>query len=192
MSVSSDVGNKLLAWMLAGTGTLLAYSAYKNRAPWDVLRDINGPPLATATGTGTAAGFTGSNYSGSIPRLRQIANREIPPTLVAIQPCGQLDMDAAASKARIDTKLGKVIPAASCNDAYRSFAIQAQAASRGETINGKPRFADPNKGLHVVGLAFDIHSDFNNADVYQAFREDGWHQTRPIDEPWHWSYGVRG
>ncbi len=188
MSVSSDVGNKLLAWMLAGAGTLLAYSAYKNRAPWDVLRDINSTPFTGSVASGgTAAGFAGSNYSGSIPRLRQIANREIPPTLVAIQPCGQLDMDAAASKARIDAKLGKVIPAASCNDAYRPISTQAEGYARDPN-----RFAHPSKGLHVVGLAFDIHADFNTPDVYQAFREDGWHQTRPIDEPWHWSYGVRG
>ncbi len=186
MSVSSDVGNKLLAWLMAGTGTLLAYSAYKNRAPWDVLRDINGAPLTATAGTSAAAGFTG-NYGGSIPRLRQIANREIPPTLVAIKPCGQLDMDAAASKARIDAKLGYVVPAASCNDAYRPIAVQAQGYA-----NNPSRFASPEKGLHVVGLAFDIHSDYNKPDVYQAFREEGWHQTRPIDEKWHWSFGVRG
>lgn len=188
MTVSSDVGNKLIAWLLTGTGTLLAYSAYKNRPPWDVLRDISGTTLVQ-TGSSVAtdpAGFTGT-YGGNIPRLRQIANREIPPTLVDIKPCGKLDIDAASSKARIDAKLGYVVPAASCNDAYRPINIQAQGHA-----NNPGRFADPNKGLHVVGLAFDIHSDYNNSEVYQAFREEGWHQTRPLDERWHWSFGVRG
>ena len=195
-----DVGSKLLAWVMTGTGALLAYSAFRNKSPLSVLRGIEGPSIS---GSGSASG-TGSGIFGSIPlptevagvssiaRLRMIANREIAPTLVAIQPYGQLDKDAAASLARIDTKHGYVVPASSANDAYRPFAVQAAAAARGEMINGKPRYADPNKGLHVVGLAFDIHSGFNKPEVWNAFRAEGWHQSRPIDEPWHWSYGVRG
>lgn len=188
MAVASDVSGKLLAWLAAGTGTLLAYSAFRNRAPWDVLRDIQGAPITagTVSGSGTASGFAGT-YTGSIPRLRKIANREMQPTLVAIQPCGKLDVDAAASKARIDKMLGTVIPAASCNDAYRDYATQA--AGYAENPN---RFANPDKGLHVVGLAFDIHSQYNNPKTWAAFLSEGWHQTRPIDESWHWSYGVRG
>lgn len=200
MAVNSDVSSKLMAWLMAGAGTLLAYSAVRNRKPWDVLRDVTGTPISDGAKVGTdlsggstgPMGFTGT-YGGSVPRLRQIANREIQPTLVDIQPCGKLDVDAAASKARIDQKLGYVVPASSCGDAYRSYADQAAAHASGELMpDGKPRFADPNKGLHVVGLAFDINSAYLKPEVFAAFKAEGWHQTRPVVEPWHFSYGVRG
>lgn len=191
MATDSDVGNKFLAWLLAGIGSLLAYSLYAKRLPLDIIRGIASGESIGGSGeaaSGQAQGFRTPTGNESEPvRLRLIANREMPPTLVPIQPHGQLDIAAAASKSRIDQALGYVVPPASVNDAYRPYAVQAAGYARDSN-----RFANPNKGLHVVGLAFDIHSDYNKPEVYEAFRKEGWHQTRPIDEPWHWSYGVRG
>lgn len=199
MPVSSDVGNKLLAWLAAGAGTLLAYSAFRNRAPWDVLRDIQGEPLSQSSGSGSsgAQGFastssagTGS-FSSSVPRIRAIANREAPPELVSIRPSGKLDKDAAASLERIHAKVGTVVPNVG---SYRSFASQAAARAGGEIMSdGSPRFGDPNKSLHVVGLAIDVRNDFmNRPDVIAAFTAEGWQRARISAEPWHWSYLVRG
>lgn len=190
-TVDSDVSSKFLAWLLAGIGSLLAYSLYAKKLPLDILRGISsGGSIGGSDSSGvlSASGLSQGTGNESEPvRLRLIANREMAPTPVPIQPHGQLDKAAAASKARIDRKLGYVVPPASANDAYRPYATQAAGYAR-----DPERYANPNKGLHVVGLAFDIHSDFNTPEVYNAFRQEGWHQTRPGDEPWHWSYGVRG
>lgn len=202
MAASSDVGTKLMAWLAAGAGTLLAYSAVKNRAPWDVLRDIEGAPIRTAGDVGSGnepGGFanpsatpTGS-FSASVPRIRQIANRELAPTLVGIKPFGKLDKDAAASFRRVQLAVGVDIPNAG---AYRSYAVQAAAYFGPDNTvlaDGSRRFADPRKSLHVVGLAIDIRSDYaGRQDVKDAMAAEGWQNPRPTAENWHWSYLVRG
>lgn len=183
MAVAPDVGSKLIAWLMAGTGTLLAYSAFRNRSPWDVLRDIEGEPLAARTPTGSFGESFGN--VGSIPRLRMIANREMKPDLVPIKPFGKLDRDAAASKERIDAKLGYVVPHVG---AHRTFATQAV-----KNANDPGRFASPGGSMHVVGLAIDIHNAYKDKpEVIQAFTEEGWHRYDPTGESHHWSYGVRG
>jgi len=201
MAANSDVGSKLLAWLAVGTGSLLAYSAYKNRAPWDVLRDINGPAIAEPTALKTSAnssgsGFYGSggggSFSASVPRIRQIANREIPPDLVKIRPSGTLDRDAAASYERVNQALGYALPN---TGTYRSFGEQsAHYYSNNETLSdGSPRFGNPNKSLHVVGLAVDVRADYvAKPEVKAALAAEGWQNPRPNAEPWHWSYLVRG
>lgn len=200
-TADSDVSSKFFAWLLAGVGSLLAYSLYAKKLPLDILqgissgRSIGSGDASSVSGSGAdpVSGLSRGTGNESEPvRLRMIANREMAPTLVPIQPYGQLDKAAAASKARIDAKLGYPVPASSANDAYRPYSVQAAGYASGDTIGGKPRYASPEKGLHVVGLAFDIHADYNKPEVYEAFRQEGWHQTRPVDEPWHWSYGVRG
>lgn len=196
MATTEDVSSKFLAWILAGVGSLLAYSLYAKKLPLDILRGISSGgsigsgDSATSSATGPQGLSQGTGNESEVVRLRMIANREMAPTLVPIQPNGQLDKAAAASKARIDAKVG--FPVENVG-AYRSFAEQAAGRAQGEIMSdGSPRFADPNKGLHVVGLAIDIHEKHRTAAVFQAFREEGWHQTRPGAEPWHWSYGVRG
>lgn len=196
----SDVGTKLLAWFAAGIGTLLAYSAYKNRAPWDVLRDINGPPIRVSTVGGSSSGPSGfyspgdtsGSFSSSVPRIRMIANREIPPALVDIKPSGKLDKDAAAALARAQAKVGYDFPN---TGAYRSYAVQAaNFFDNNETLSdGRQRFGDPRKSLHVVGLAIDIHSGHaSKPEVVAAMTAEGWQRPRPDAEPWHYSYLVRG
>ena len=195
MAADSDVSSKFLAWLLAGIGSLLAYSLYAKKLPLDILKGISsGASIGSgdaASSVGGPSGLSRGTGDESEPvRLRMIANREIAPTLVAIQPNGQLDIAAAASKARIDQKLGFAVENVG---SARSYAEQAAGRARGEVMSdGSPRFADPDKGLHVVGLAIDIHAKHNTAEVFEAFRQEGWHQTRPGAEPWHWSYGVRG
>jgi hypothetical protein len=202
MAAAPDVGNKLLAWLGAGAGTLLAYSAIKNRAPWDVLRDIQGPPIRSATSTsGTPSGIANpvsgptpsTSFGASVPRIRMIANREIPPELVAIKPSGQLDKDAAASFTRVQAKVGVDIPNVG---AYRSYATQAALYyGPGNTTlpDGGKRFAKPGTSLHEVGLAIDVRADYTNrSDVVAAMTAEGWQHVRPGADPDHWSYLVRG
>lgn len=57
------------------------------------------------------------------------------------------------------------------------------------------RFAPPNVTGHTRGLCIDVRwDDYFNADEKQLIRrillDHGWHQARPIDEPWHFSYGI--
>lgn len=197
MAASSEVGSRLLAWIMTGVGTLLAYSAYKGRPPWDVLRDVPGTTFGkwdVATGvalSGTVDATPSSSFSSSVPRIRMIANRETPPALVPIRPHGMLDKDAAASLERVFDAVGYTIPNVG---SYRSFGEQAAARARGEVMSdGAPRFADPNKSLHVVGLAIDLRADYAARPMVQAaMRAEGWQQVRPAAEPWHWSYLVRG
>lgn len=196
MSTAPDVASKLLAWVMAGAGSLLLYSAYRKRSPLDVLNGVVGESEAFQTDYASTVvgnvGYTntpGGNV-GSISRLRMLANREIRPELVRIQPSGMLDKDAAASKARIDARVGAAVPNVG---AYRSYAEQAAAYA-----SNPGRFASPDKSLHVVGLAIDVHSDWQHrSDVIAAFTSEGWHRARwgegtKNDEPWHWSYGVVG
>lgn len=58
------------------------------------------------------------------------------------------------------------------------------------------RYAPPSVGLHTQGLAIDVDtiwqgklSDKQNAAFRKAMLANGWTQSRPSDEPWHWSYG---
>jgi hypothetical protein len=53
------------------------------------------------------------------------------------------------------------------------------------------RYASPYSSGHVQGLAIDVST--NNADFElqrQILRAVGWKQSRPDDEPWHFSWGV--
>lgn len=53
------------------------------------------------------------------------------------------------------------------------------------------RFADPDKTLHTQGLAIDVHMDWlNRFPMIRTFlKARGWVQSRPSDEPWHFSFG---
>lgn len=188
MANAADIGPKLLAWLMTGTGALLAYSAFRKQNPLDVLR---GTMVPTTPGFTGPTGFMGSSfgsatgYASEPVRLRMLGNQEIKPDLVDIKPSGKLDRTAAASKARIDAKLGYAVPNVG---AYRSFAYQAaQNAANPE------RFASPSGSMHVAGLAIDIHSAYKDKpEVIAAFTQEGWHRYDPVGESHHWSYGVIG
>lgn len=53
------------------------------------------------------------------------------------------------------------------------------------------RYAKPEITGHTRGLAIDVSRAQGNLDIIHAcLKAEGWTQTRPDDEPWHYSYGV--
>ena len=71
---------------------------------------------------------------------------------------------------------------------WRSCAYQAELYAR-----DSHRYAHPNTTLHTQGLAIDVDMNWRASvgpeKVDAALRKFGWKQSRPDDEPWHWSYG---
>lgn len=55
-------------------------------------------------------------------------------------------------------------------------------------LSDKERFAHPNSTLHTQGLAIDVHTGFLNEKLRKSMLAHGWHQARPSDEPWHFSF----
>jgi hypothetical protein len=56
------------------------------------------------------------------------------------------------------------------------------------------RFAHPAKTAHTRGLAIDVstaQSSWRKWRIKRALSKRGWFQCRPIDEPWHWSFGIQ-
>ena len=71
---------------------------------------------------------------------------------------------------------------------WRSRAYQAQLYRRDPR-----RYAPPCSGLHPDGLAVDVSQDQPNlGKIDRVLKAEGWVQVRPSDEPWHYSYIVRG
>lgn len=54
------------------------------------------------------------------------------------------------------------------------------------------RFAAPSVGVHCQGLAIDVTTEDPElkTKVRKALLAEGFHQSRPDDEPWHFSFGV--
>jgi hypothetical protein len=55
------------------------------------------------------------------------------------------------------------------------------------------RFADPAKTGHTRGLAIDVSTNLSwlkRRRIKWALANRGWHQSRPTDEPWHYSFGI--
>ena len=56
------------------------------------------------------------------------------------------------------------------------------------------RFANPDTSAHCRGLAIDVSTN-QAADKLKRIRatlmERHWHQARPTDEPWHYSFGLQ-
>ena len=52
------------------------------------------------------------------------------------------------------------------------------------------RYASPNGTLHTQGLAIDVDMNFlaKFPQTKRLLLEHGWHQSRPDDEPWHFSF----
>jgi hypothetical protein len=50
------------------------------------------------------------------------------------------------------------------------------------------RFAHPSQTLHTHGLAIDVHTGYLNGTIKMILRNVGWNQSRPVDEPWHFSF----
>jgi hypothetical protein len=69
---------------------------------------------------------------------------------------------------------------------WRSCAYQAELYRR-----DSKRYANPAVTGHTRGIAIDVSTSQPNQDIIaRCLRRNGWTQTRPDDESWHWSYGV--
>lgn len=57
---------------------------------------------------------------------------------------------------------------------------------------GSSRFARPEVTLHPHGLAIDVHTGFLNSTIRGILLDRDWKQSRPNDEPWHFSFHLTG
>lgn len=54
------------------------------------------------------------------------------------------------------------------------------------------RYAHPDTTLHTHGLAIDVHTGLpEQARIRKLLTDRGWMQSRPDDEPWHYSFRLR-
>lgn len=56
------------------------------------------------------------------------------------------------------------------------------------------RYAPADKGAHMRGLAIDVTTVYpapKQKAIHDALLKRGWHQARPDDEPWHYSFGLQ-
>lgn len=76
---------------------------------------------------------------------------------------------------------------------WRSFDLQAALfATNGVGDNPPNRYASPFTSGHVQGVAIDVSTAFAHFDLAIAILESlGWQRSRPDDESWHLTYGVR-
>lgn len=55
------------------------------------------------------------------------------------------------------------------------------------------RFAHPDTTGHTRGLCIDVSQNLSKAKLakaHKALKYRHWHQSRPDDEPWHYSFGI--
>ena len=56
------------------------------------------------------------------------------------------------------------------------------------------RFAAPNTTAHCRGLAIDVSQSMSKTKlkaIGRALKARRWYQARPVDEPWHYSFGIQ-
>ena len=55
------------------------------------------------------------------------------------------------------------------------------------------RYASPNSTLHTQGLAIDVDTNFlhDHPEAKASLLAHGWNQSRPVDEPWHFSFRLK-
>lgn len=93
----------------------------------------------------------------------------------------KLQAPAMRSYRLAERALGKEIR---LTGSWRSCAYQAELYSRDPS-----RYAHPNTTLHTQGLAIDVSTNMDLSRVRPLLLKRGWTQTRPVDEPWHFSFG---
>ena len=74
----------------------------------------------------------------------------------------------------------------SCETAKRLY-FSAENQARIAAGDGS-RYARPESTLHPHGLAIDVDTRFLNSTIHDLLFKFGWRQSRPKDEPWHFSY----
>ena len=55
-------------------------------------------------------------------------------------------------------------------------------------VSDPSRYANPNSTLHTQGLAIDVDTTILTDKIRLTLLAHGWHQSRPTDEPWHFSF----
>lgn len=94
----------------------------------------------------------------------------------------KLQSPAMRSFRSAERRLGREIK---LTGTWRSCAFQAQLYQ-----SDTSRFAHPNSTLHTQGLAIDVSTAQGDQErIRTLLKRRGWTQSRPVDEPWHYSYG---
>lgn len=76
-----------------------------------------------------------------------------------------------------------------CTGSWRACADQARYYA-----SDRVRYAPPNATAHTRGLAIDVTTAYPAAQqvaIREALLKRHWHQARPDDEPWHYSFGIQ-
>lgn len=95
----------------------------------------------------------------------------------------KLQGPALRSFREAENKIGKPIV---CTGTWRSCRLQRELYS-----SDSSRFAHPDVTLHTRGLAIDVSTGLSflrRRRIRGALLARGWHQVRPDDEPWHYSF----
>lgn len=139
------------------------------------LTGIRSTPPSFASGAGEAA------RTGTGPAINSPA---APSNLIGLGQAGQrLTAPAASAFKNAENRFGQQIWV---TDSYRDWATQ----ERGFRSNPN-RFVAPQYSAHVRGEAIDVDSSRHNlADpqLKSALTGAGFCQSRPSDEPWHYSF----
>ena len=94
----------------------------------------------------------------------------------------KLQKPAMRSYRAAEASLGREIK---LTGSWRSCSLQAQLYQ-----SDTQRYAHPNTTLHTQGLAIDVSTAQRDLDkIRGALKKRGWTQSRPTDEPWHYSFG---
>jgi hypothetical protein len=168
------------ALVLAIGGIALVYAGFKGYDPRTVFTGVftgQAPSkLAAVSGTGAAStpaapvtGNTSGQCNDKVPLVERGGVKLQPPAMGAF----------LQAQARAGQRI-------SLTGSWRSCAIQ----TAGYRLN-PGRFADPASSMHPQGLAIDVRNPVP-ANVRAALLASGWFQSRPDDEPWHFSYGRAG
>ncbi len=109
-------------------------------------------------------------------------------TLATVRPGVTLQAEAAASLARVEARLGRLLD---INRTIASWDVQmrlylAWMAFLGGVGPRVARALHPSKSKHVLGLAIDSDDGYDRA-VVALLAEHGWIRTAS-DEPWHFDY----
>lgn len=93
----------------------------------------------------------------------------------------KLQQPAMRSFRSAEEKLGREIK---LTGSWRSCSLQAQLYQ-----SDTSRYAHPDKTLHTHGLAIDVSTaQPDQQRIRELLLARGWHQSRPDDEPWHYSF----
>ena len=94
----------------------------------------------------------------------------------------KLQRPAMRSLMAVEKKLGRQVK---LTGSFRSCAFQLQLWQ-----SDPNRYAHPSVGLHTQALAIDVSTAQGDQDrIRYLLKKNGWTQSRPDDEPWHYSYG---